>query len=70
MDSWSTLEGKSTAVDEELLWFTSGTMPHYPNTNDLLDCFANVPNPNLHNPLDMQWIQTHQFEDTQLNHQR
>lgn len=40
---------------------------------ELVDCFVNFPpQPNLRNPLELQWIQAHQFEDQQLNemHQR
>jgi len=38
------------------------------NDSNFMDCFVNFPaQPNLRNPLDLQWIQTHQFEDLQLN---
>jgi transposase InsO family protein len=37
----------------------------------LLDCFLNLPAPEIiRNPVDVQWMQQHQFDDQQLNAQR
>ena len=35
----------------------------------LIDCFVNFPADNIHNPLDIAWLQQHQFEDHDLNAQ-
>jgi len=32
------------------------------------DSFVNFPADNIRNPMDLKWIQQHQFEDEQLNH--
>ena len=39
------------------------------NDSLLAECFVNFPADNMHNPLDLAWLQQHQFEDHELNAQ-
>ena len=51
--------------DEEL----AECFAHFPcyNNEAPLDSYVNFPTDNIHNPLDLKWIQQHQFEDQGLN---
>ena len=64
------IEGKSSAPNLELPQ-QDDQLYYLMEDSELYDCFVNFP-PNLtiQNPLDLEWIQQHQFEDSQLNQLR